>query len=57
MQTSQLEKNLKDCPSTSFWLKQQLNVIGERDIVDALNDVETLLGVLNLRFKSMTEEN
>lgn len=50
-----LEHRLKSDPSVSNWLKEQLQSTRERDIVDALNDVETLHNILQLRLTSITK--
>jgi hypothetical protein len=38
-------------PSTSTWLKQQIVSLDERDIVDAIADIEVLLSHANSCFK------
>ena len=38
-------------PSASYWLKNALRSATRRDIVDALNDAETLLAILQDRFE------
>lgn len=46
--------DLKADKALSFWLKEQIEKISERDILDAINDAELLLGALAGRFKIMT---
>ena len=45
--------NLND-PAMSYWLKEQIQGLGNRDIVDAINDIETLLGEANRRLSEIT---
>lgn len=33
-------------PAASYWLKQAVTELWERDVVDALNDLDTLRGLL-----------
>jgi hypothetical protein len=44
------EQKIIDDKSTSRWLQEQVNKINQRDLCDAINDVEALLAVLNERF-------
>lgn len=41
-------------PSASYWLKNALRSATRRDIVDALNDAETLLAILQDRFDKLS---
>ena len=47
-----LEQIMAD-PATSFWLKEALQKAITRDLVDALNDAEVLLAVLQGRLDSL----
>jgi|TARA_B110000211_G_C14093145_1_gene560696 hypothetical protein len=49
------EQALKQDPSTSFWLKEQLQVTKARDILDALNDAEALVNVLKTRYQQLVK--
>lgn len=40
-------------PATSYWLKNQLQAIDQRDLVDQINDTEILLEALKQRFENM----
>jgi hypothetical protein len=44
------EKTLISDPTTSIWLREQLLKTRQRDLLDALNDAETLLAVLQARW-------
>ena len=46
-----LELELIEDPSVSFWLKEQISKIGERDILDSLTDAEALVSLLNDRLQ------
>jgi hypothetical protein len=50
-----LESKLLNDSATTFWLKEQITQSKERDILDAINDAETLLLVLHNRFNSAVE--
>ena len=41
-------------PSASYWLKDALRSATRRDIVDALNDAEALLAILQDRFDKLS---
>ena len=41
-------------PCTSYWLANALRSALKRDIVDAANDAETLVGLLTTRLESRT---
>jgi hypothetical protein len=41
-------------PSASYWLKDALRSALRRDIVDALNDAEALLAILQDRFSKLS---
>ena len=51
-----LETRILEDPSASRWLKEQINITSERDIVDAMSDAEALLMVLHARWNTMTEQ-
>lgn len=55
MKTNNLEQTLLSDPSTSNWLKEQLDLTKKRDPVDALNDAEVLVTVLESRLKTVTQ--
>lgn len=40
-------------PCTSYWLKAALKAARERDLVDALNDAELLVRVLDAELEAM----
>ena len=44
------ENTLADDPTTSRWLREQLNVTKQRDVLEAINDAEMLLAVLKSRW-------
>lgn len=50
------EQALLDDPATSNWLKQQIASTAQRDPVDALNDAEVLVNVLNARLATLRSE-
>jgi hypothetical protein len=41
-------------PCASYWLKDALRSAVRRDIVDAINDAETLVSLLTARLESIT---
>lgn len=49
VKNNELERSLLDCPTTSYWLKDQLITTKTRDPVDVLNDLELLSLVLAAR--------
>ncbi len=51
MDANQLERAIVSDPTTSAWLKSQIEQLKGRDPLDAVNDVETLLALLQLRLK------
>ncbi|HAS2609587.1 TPA: hypothetical protein P7L42_003347 [Vibrio cholerae] len=55
MKTNNLEQTLLSDPSTSNWLKEQLDLTKSRDPVDALNDAEVLVTVLESRLNTVTQ--
>ncbi|EKA4522886.1 hypothetical protein OLI68_003187 [Vibrio cholerae] len=55
MKTNNIEHTLLSDPSTSNWLKEQLDLTQKRDLVDALNDAEVLVKVLESRLKTVTQ--
>ncbi|HBC2020528.1 TPA: hypothetical protein I6Z44_002816 [Vibrio cholerae] len=55
MNTNNLEQTLLSDPSTSNWLKEQLDLTKKRDPVDALNDAEVLVTVLESRLNTVIQ--
>lgn len=55
MKTNNLEQTLLSDPSTSNGLKEQLDLTKNRDPVDALNDAEVLVTVLESRLNTVTQ--
>lgn len=55
MKISEFEQAVQYDPSTSYWLKEQLAVTKERDVVDALNDAQALVTALKGRLALLTE--
>lgn len=51
--TVNFENELLRCPSTSFWLKEQLSLTKNRDPIDAYNDAHTLTMVLEQRIEKL----
>jgi len=41
-------------PCASYWLKDALRSAVRRDIIDAINDAETLLAILQDRFDKLS---
>ncbi len=56
MTVGEREQALVDDPSTSYWLKEQLEASKKRDMVDALRDAETLAACLKARVQLLIEE-
>ncbi|MGK2231132.1 MAG: hypothetical protein ACI92O_000290 [Colwellia sp.] len=52
----QLETTLINDPSTSYWLKQQLQITMTRDPLDGLNDAELLVMVLKFRLDNINKQ-
>lgn len=52
----QLETALINDPSTSYWLKQQLQITMTRDPLDGLNDAELLVMVLKFRLDNINKQ-
>jgi hypothetical protein len=50
-----IENVLRD-PAASFWLKAALRTALERDPVDAANDAEMLLRLLDARLNALLEQ-
>jgi hypothetical protein len=46
-----LKRSILDDPAASFWLKQQLELLHDRDIVDAVNDAWLLATLLEMRMR------
>ncbi|MBW8191308.1 hypothetical protein K0504_09690 [Neiella marina] len=49
MKIGEFEQAIANDPSTSFWLKEQLEATKHRDPVDALDDAESLVSALKSR--------
>lgn len=49
MDAQQLAREIEESRSASFWLKKAISAAHTRDVVDALNDAETLLTYCKLR--------
>jgi len=47
-------KDMLECPTVSFWLKDAIGALWQRDPVDALNDVELLKHLCDLRWKEIS---
>lgn len=47
------EHDFLEDKSSSNWLKSQIKESKKRDVVDMINDTETLLSLLNQRLKSL----
>lgn len=54
MDTVDYEQEVMNDPSTSYWLREQIEKSKERDILDLLNDTESLVLILKARLKAMT---
>ena len=57
MSTDIDEQQLLADPSTSFWLKEQIEKLPERDILDAAFDAELLPRVADKRFKTLLSDS
>ncbi len=53
--TTQLEREIMADPSISNWLKTQLTASRNRDPIDALNDAELLVTLLNGRLDALAQ--
>lgn len=49
-------EEILNSPSTSYWLKNAIKQSLERDIVDALDDAESLTVILSQHFEKILEE-
>jgi len=56
MNSSELIQVIENDKSSSYWLIDQIRLIGKRDILDFMRDVENLNDVLQLQWIEMTEE-
>lgn len=52
-----IEKEILSDPSVSHWLKRLIEESSNRDILDAINDINILRSILNLRHEAMKENN
>jgi len=51
------EKELLNDPTISFWLKDQIQKLSERDILDVARDAELLAKVADQRFKKLVSSS
>jgi hypothetical protein len=56
MNSSELIQAIENDKSSSYWLIDQIRLIGKRDIFDFMRDVENLNDVLQLQWSEMTKE-
>lgn len=56
MNSSELIQAIENDKAASYWLIDQIRLIGKRDIFDFMRDVETLNDVLQLQWNEMTKE-
>lgn len=54
MKISERLNTILNDPAASYWLKDALRSATRRDIVDAINDAETLLAILQDRFDKLS---
>ncbi|EGQ7973450.1 hypothetical protein I7Z51_002372 [Vibrio parahaemolyticus] len=54
MDTVDYEQEVMNDPSTSYWLREQIEKSKERDILDVLDDTESLVLILKARLNAMT---
>lgn len=50
------ENKLENDPSVSHWLKEQLALTRQRDPLDALNDAELLVRMLEIRLENALQK-
>jgi hypothetical protein len=48
-----IEEQIISDPAASYWLKHQIKESSNRDILDALNDVDILRSILSLRHEAI----
>ena len=53
----EITRDIQASLSASFWVKQAFKDLGERDVVDALNDVELLKDVLMVKWRELRGTN
>jgi hypothetical protein len=56
MNSSELIQAIENDKAASYWLIDQIRLIGKRDIFDFMRDVENLNDVLQLQWSEMTKE-
>ena len=56
MNSSELIQAIENDKAASYWLIDQIRLIGKRDIFDFMRDVENLNDVLQLQWHEMTKE-
>ena len=49
-------QEILDNPTISSWLKEQIKISEKRDVLDAINDAELLLKILNERFEALANQ-
>lgn len=57
MNSKTLKQQVESSDSASFWLKNMMQSIDERDICDAIRDVTFLKKYLELKFRETLEHN
>ena len=55
VRANELIVNAKKNPAVSYWLKERLCEVGERDILDHMYDIEYLLKVVQLRWNELNK--
>ena len=50
------EQEILNNPTISYWLKEQIIISEKRDVLDAINDAELLLKILNERFEALANQ-
>ena len=49
-------ERLEGSPATSYWLMEAVRELDKRDVLDALNDVETLCRMFQMKFDESCAE-
>ena len=47
---------IKNDPCCSFWIRQQVEELNERDVVDVLKDLQLLTRVYEAKFQDLLEK-
>lgn len=50
MTAKQIKNDIKTNPTYSYWVKEQIEVLDQRDILDALRDLSKLSQYLRTKF-------